>query len=375
MKRRAFLTGSAAAAAAPAVLAPLAAAGGVAAPAIASGRMEWRMVTSWPKGLPGVGTGAERLARRIGEMTDGRLTVKVFAAGELVPALQCFDAVANGTAEMAHDAAYYHLSKSEGCAFFTAFPFGLTANELDAWVQHGGAQELWDALYAPFGLKPFLAGNTGTQMFGWFRKEIRSVADLRGLKIRTPGNNGRILARLGATVVNVPGGEIYGNLQSGALDAAEWVGPFNDLALGFYQVAPYYYSPGVQEPGAGLQLTVSKAKYEALPADLRTVIAQAAQAENNDMLAEYTARNGAALATLVRQHGVRLRRLPEDVLTALGGAANEVLNEIHGAGDPLTRRIIESYVRFRAEVVPWSRVGEFTLEQARLLDIPHALRD
>ncbi|WP_119678609.1 TRAP transporter substrate-binding protein [Indioceanicola profundi] len=370
MKRRAFLTAAGAATASATV--PVAAARAQ-APAILSGRQEWRMVTSWPKGLPGVGTGAERLARRIAELTDGRITVRVYAAGELVPALQCFDAVANGTAELGHDASYYHLSKSEATAFFTCFPFGFTANELDAWVHHGGGQPLWDELYAGFGLKGFLAGNTGAQMVGWFRKEIRTAADLRGLKMRTPGNNARVLSKLGATIVNVPAGEIFTNLQSGALDAAEWVGPLNDLALGFYQVAPYYYSPGYQEPSAGLQLTVNKAKYDALPRDLQLALQIAAQAENNNMLAEYTALSGPALRTLVEAHGVQLRRLSPELLQALGDAANEVLNELHANGDPMTRRVIESFLEFRTKVRPWTRVGEFTYMQARNHDVRLAL--
>lgn len=368
MKRRSFI------AAGTAGLAATAASATIAAPAIASGKLEWRMVTSWPKGLPGVGTGAERLARTIGELTDGRITVKVFAAGELVPALQCFDAVANGTAELAHDAAYYHLSKSEACAFFTAFPFGLTANELDAWVHHAGAQQLWDELYAGFGLKAFLAGNTGVQMFGWFRKEINTAADLKGLKFRTPGNNGRVLTRLGATVMTVPGGEIFTNLQSGALDAAEWIGPLNDLALGFHQVAPFYYAPGYHEPGAGLQMMVNKAKYDALPKDLQTALRVAAQSANNDMLAEYNALNGQSLMTLVQKHGVQLRRLSPELLTALGTAANEVLNELYEKGDPMTRKVIDSYLKFRGEVIPWTRVSEQTYAEARALNIPHGIK-
>lgn len=367
MRRRRFITAGAAAVGA-------ASAAALAAPAIATGRMEWRMVTSWPKGLPGVGTGAERLAKTIGDLTDGRITVKVFSAGELVPALQCFDAVANGTAELGHDASYYHLSKSEACAFFTAFPFGLTANELDGWVHHGGGQQLWDELYAGFGIKAFLAGNTGVQMFGWFRKEINTAADLKGLKFRTPGNNGRVLTRLGATVMTVPGGEIFTNLQSGALDAAEWVGPVNDLALGFHQVAPFYYAPGLQEPGAGLQMMVNKAKYDALPKDLQAALRVAAQAANNDMLSEYTALNGQALATLVQKHKVQLRRLSPDLLTTLGAAANDVLNEIYEKGDAITRRVVDSYLKFRGEVIPWTRVGEQTFAEARGLNIQQAIR-
>lgn len=367
MKRRSFIKGAALASAAGAA----AVASSFPKPAISQGRMEWRMVTSWPKGLPGVGTGAQRLADNITAMSDGRLTVRVFAAGELVPALQCFDAVADGTAEMGHDASYYHLSKSEGCAFFTAFPFGFTAAELSGWVHHGGGQQLWDELYAPFGIKGFLAGNTGTQMFGWFRREVNSVEDLRGLKFRTPGNNGKVLTKLGVTVVLVPGGEIFPNLQSGALDAAEWIGPYNDLSFGFYQVAPFYYSPGYHEPGAGLQCMVNKAKYDALPSDLQAIIRHACQAQHDDMLAEYNNGNGPALATLIQQHNVQLRSLPRDVLIAIGNASNEVLGELMDGNDEMTKKIIASYLSFRSSIIPWTRVGEQAFVTARLLPFPH----
>ncbi|HSK38576.1 MAG TPA: TRAP transporter substrate-binding protein [Arenibaculum sp.] len=366
MERRSFLRGATVAGAAGAATL----ASSFPKPAISQGRLEWRMVTAWPKGLPGVGTGADRLAQNITAMSDGRLTVKVFAAGELVPGLQCFDAVADGTAEMGHDAAYYHLGKSEATAFFATFPFGFTASELTAWVNYGGGQQLWDELYAGFGLKGFLCGNSGTQMFGWFRKEINSVDDLRGLKFRTPGNNGKILTKLGATVMLTPGGEIFPNLQSGALDGAEWIGPYNDLSLGFYQVAPYYYAPGYHEPGLGFQLMVNQAKYEALPDDLKQIVKVAAQAGHDDMLAEYYANNGPALHTLVTQHNVRLRQLPRDVLIAFGNAANEVLLELQD-GDDITRRVIESYLKFREQIVPWTRVGEQAYFDARMLPFPH----
>ncbi|MBI1207806.1 MAG: twin-arginine translocation signal domain-containing protein [Azospirillum sp.] len=361
MERRSFIKGAAAAGVAGAAVAS-----SFPKPAISQGAQEWRMVTSWPKGLPGVGTGAQKLADNIGKMSGGRLTIKVYAAGELVPALQCFDAVSNGTAEMGHDASYYHLSKSEACAFFTAFPWGLTAGELTGWVHHSGGQELWDELYAPFNLKGFLAGNTGTQMFGWFRKEINTVDDIKGLKYRTPGNLAKIMTKLGATVVALPAGEIFQAMQSGALDAAEWVGPYNDLSFGLYQVAQYYYSPGFQEPGAGLQLTVNKAKYDALPDDLKTIIKVAAQSANDNMYGEYCARSGPALATLVNQHKVQIRSLPREVLIAMGNTANEVLLEIMEK-DAITRRVAESYLQYRNAVVPWTRVGEQAFLSARQL--------
>jgi TRAP-type mannitol/chloroaromatic compound transport system substrate-binding protein len=357
----------------------LAAAGGtaLAAPAISKGLLEWRMVTSWPKGLPGLGAGAERLAANITAMSGGKLTIKVYAAGELVPALECFGAVASGTAQLGHDAAYYHIGKSEGCPFFTAFPFGFTTAEMDAWVKYGNGQKLWDELYAPFGIRAFHAGSTGTQMLGWFRREIRSLEDLKGLKFRAPGNQGRVLQKLGVTPVTLPGGEIFPALQSGAIDAAEWIGPYNDLALGFYQVCRYYYSPGYHEPGPNLQLMVNERAWRSLTPELQAIIRTAAEAATRDMLAEYNARSGPALRTLVKDHGVIVRGLPADVLTACGEKSNEVLNEIYAADaspNRIVRRIIEDFLAFRAEIIPWTRIGEQAYLNARRLPFEFKLQ-
>lgn len=349
----------------------------IAAPAISRGLLEWRMVTSWPKGLPGLGTGAERLAANISALSNGRLTIKVYAAGELVPALECFGAVANGTAQLGHDAAYYHTGKSEGAPFFTAFPFGFTTAEMDAWVRFGNGQKLWDELYAPFGIRAFHAGSTGTQMLGWFRKEIRSLEDLKGLKFRAPGNQGRVLAKLGATPVTLPGGEIFPALQSGAIDAAEWIGPYNDLALGFYQVCRYYYSPGYHEAGPSLQLMINEQAWRSLAPDLQEIVRTAAAAATRDMLAEYNARSGPALRTLVKDHGVIVRALPEDVLVACGEKSNEVLNEIYAADaspNRIVRRIIEDFLAFRKEIIPWTRVGEQAYLNARRLPFEFKLK-
>ena len=364
LNRREILTGAAAASAVAAVSI-------IAAPAIAQSRLEWKMVTSWPKGLPGLGTGAERLAKRITDLSSGRLSIKVYSAGELVPALQCFDAVSNGTAEIAHDASYYHLSKSLGTAFFTAVPFGLTAAELNAWVYFGGGQELWDDLYESFGIRAFLAGNTGVQMAGWYRKEIKSLEDMKGLKFRMPGQGGDVLRKLGVTVVTVPGGEIFANLQSGAIDGAEWVGPYNDLALGFYKVAKFYYWPGFHEPGAGLECMINKSKFEALPKDLQELIMNCCRAENDLMLAELNARNGDALETLIRQHGVQLKQLPKDVLEGMGNAAGEVVQDLLDKGDPKTKKIAESYVKFRTNIRRWTQISDQAYVNARSLNFKY----
>jgi len=370
MKRRNFLQTAAAGTVAGTVAGAAGTVSSLPKPAIAQGLREWRLVTSWPRGLPGVGTGTQRMADSITRMSDGRLKVKLYAAGELVPALACFDAVADGTAEMGHDASYYHTNKSEAMAMYTTFPWGLTAGEMSGWVHHAGGQELWDELYAPFGIKPFLAGNTGTQMLGWFRREINTLEDLKGLKFRTPGNGGKVMTKLGATVITLPGGEIFAALQSGAVDAAEWIGPYNDLSLGFYQVAQYYYSPGYHEPGSALQLMINRKAYEGLPADLQEIVKAAARAAYDDMYTEYVARSGLALRTLVQDHGVQLRVVPRDILIAMGNAANEVLNDVRG-NDDISRRVVESYLAYRALVIPWTRVGELQFLNSRNLPFPH----
>ncbi|MGE0652937.1 MAG: TRAP transporter substrate-binding protein, partial [Alphaproteobacteria bacterium] len=264
-------------------------------PAVVKSRTEWRMVTTWPEKFPGLGTGAERLAQRITEMSDGRLTIKVFAAGTMVPALGIFDAVSQGSAEMGHGASYYWQGKSKAFNFFAAVPFGLTANELSAWIHFGGGQELYDEGYARFGLKPFLAGNTGVQMGGWFRKEIKTIEDFKGLKMRMPGLGGEVLRRIGATAENLAGGDIFPALSSGRIDATEWVGPWNDLAFGFYKIAKNYYWPGFHEPGTGIECFVNKAKYDALSKDLQAILTGACRAEAGAMLGEFNRRNGEAL--------------------------------------------------------------------------------
>jgi len=360
MKRRSFMKKAA-------LTSTAAAASAVAAPAISQGLREWRMVTSWPKGLPGVGTGVERLAKNIETASGGRLRIKVYAAGELVPALGVFDAVSSGTAQLGHDPAYYHLNKSEGCAFFTAFPWGFTSDEMNAWIKHGNGQKLWDELYAPFGLRAFIAGNTSTQMLGWFKREIKSVEDFQGLKFRAPGNQAKVLQKMGAVPVQLAGGEIFQALQSGAVDAAEWIGPYNDLSLGFYQVCKFYYSHGYHEPGPTLALTVNEEAWQSLPDDLKMVVQMCAEAMNTDMTAEYNANSGAALKTLVQQHGVIVKGLPDDVIIASGEKANEVLNEIYEGGDAIVRKIIEDFIAFRQQITPWTRISQQAYANARRL--------
>ncbi len=339
MQRRNLLrSAGTSAVAAAALAAPLA------APAIAQGRQEWRMVTTWPKNFPGLGVGAERLARRITDMSGGRLNVRVFAAGELVPPLQSIDAVIQGSAEMSHGAAYYWQNKSRALNFFTGVPYGMTSRELAAWVRYMDGQKLWDEVYDKFGLKGFLSGDTGTQAGGWFKKELTGVADIQGLKFRTPGLGGQVWAKLGATVTNLAAGEIFQQLQSGGLDAAEFVGPTNDLALGFYQIAKNYYFPSFIEPGLATELAVNKSKFTALPKDLQQIIEIASQAEYDQVASDFYAKDPIALKTLVDKHGVKVHSFPDEILKAGAAAALAVLTDVRNSDDPLTRKTAESFV-------------------------------
>lgn len=363
MKRRDFLKKS--------VLAGTAlTAGALATPAIASGTIEWRMVHSWPKGLPGVGVGAERLARRIERMSGGRMKINVFAAGELVPALGCMDAVMDGTAEMGHDASFYHVGKHPALAIFFAVPFGLTADEQAAWLLHAGGQGLWDELNNQFGILSIPAGQTANQSFGWFRNPIDTPDQFKGLKIRMPGLGGEMVKKLGATAVLLPGGEIFSALQSGAVDAAEFIGPVNDLPMGFHQVAKYSYGPGVQEPGGTVQLMLNKAKFEGLPNDLQEIIRAACHAGHEDMKVEYDLLSGRAMETLRVQHGVNFRRLSREILEALGKAAGEVIQESYDKGDAITRKIWDSYLMSRADTMRFLRFNEQAFLNARTLEFP-----
>jgi TRAP-type mannitol/chloroaromatic compound transport system substrate-binding protein len=337
MKRRDFFKSATA-------LTAGAAATALAAPAIAQGNQTWRMVTTWPKNFPGLGVGAQRLGDRITAATGGRLTVQVYSAGELVPAMQALDAVIDGTAEMSHGAAYYWQNKNQGLAFFTGVPFGMTSRELSAWVRYLGGQEIWDEILDQFGVQAFLSGDTGTQAGGWFQKELTGVADIQGLRFRTPGLGGQVWERLGASVQNLPAGEIFAALQSGTLDAAEFVGPYNDLALGFYQICKNYYFPSFIEPGLATELVVSKAKFQALPADVQEIVRGVCQAEYDQVASDFYANDPRALATLVSEHGVQVRRFPDEILEQGAAAAAAILTERRETGDELTKKTTESFI-------------------------------
>lgn len=324
----------------------------------------WKLVTTWPKNLPALGTAPEHLAQMVDVMSRGRLKIKVYGAGELVPAFGVFDAVSQGTAQMGHGAAYYWRGKIPIAAMFTTVPFGLNAQEMNGWLHYGGGLELWRELYEPFDLIPMAAGNSGVQMAGWFNREINSLADIQGLKMRIPGLGGEVFQRAGGVAVVIPGGELFTALQTGVIDATEWVGPYNDLALGLHEIAKYYYYPGWHEPGATLEAIVNRSAWEELPDDLKMILETAARAVNQDMLDEFTARNNMALKTLIDDHGVELRRLPDDVLARFKELSAEVVAEVAGS-DELARRIHDSYMQFRSDVMNYHRISEQAYINAR----------
>ena len=324
----------------------------------------WKLVTTWPKNYPGLGSAPENFANRVAAMSGGRLTVKVFGAAQLVPAFEVFDAVSQGTAQMGHGASYYWTGKTKAAAFFTSVPFGLNAQEMNGWLHYGGGLELWRELYEPFNLIPFAAGSTGVQMAGWFNREINSMDDIKGLKMRIPGLGGDVITRAGGVSVTMPGGELYTSMQTGVIDATEWVGPYNDLAFGFHQVAKYYYYPGWHEPGPILELIVNKDAYASLPKDLQAIVEGAARAVNQDMLDEYTARNNSALVELVETHGVDVRKLPDDVVAELRRLSAEVVEEL-AEDTEISRRIAESVKAFQKQAMTYHEISEEAYYRAR----------
>ncbi|MBT8057864.1 MAG: TRAP transporter substrate-binding protein [Gammaproteobacteria bacterium] len=317
---------------------------------------EWKMVTTWPRDFPGLGTGANYLANIIGEMSGGRLTVKVYGSNELVPALEVFDAVQRGVAEMGHGGAYYWKGVIPASPFFSTVPFGLTGAEMNGWFYHGGGMELYHEAYAPHGITPYPIGNSGTQMGGWFNKEINSVDDLAGLKMRIPGFGGEVLKKVGGTPVNIPGGELFTALQNGTIDATEWVGPMNDLAFGLFRAAKHYYYPGWHEPGTALEALVNQEAFGALPADLQAIVKVACQAANADMYADFEARNGEALKSLVEEHGVDLRPFPDEVLAELKRASTEVIEEL-AASDAMAAKVWASLSAYIDRVKGSTAIG------------------
>lgn len=326
---------------------------------------EWNIVTSWPPGLPGLGQGVERLVERIAAASAGRLKIKVFAGGELVPALEVYDAVRSGTAQMGHDASYYHRGKVPALQFFTAAPFGLTAPEMDAWFYYGGGVELWHELYEPLGLIAFPAGNTCGQALGWFNTEINTLDDIGGLKVRMPGLGGEVMQRAGANQITIPAAEIFTSLQTGAIDAAEWVGPYNDIALGLHKVARYYYYPGFHEPGPAEQCLINLEAWNSLPEDLQAMVRVACQATNLDIQAEYNWGNAMALDQLKNDPNVELREIPTEVFEALREFSAEAIAETT-AQDAFSARVYESMMAFMEKSTENLKFAELTYLNKRI---------
>ena len=316
----------------------------------------WKMVTTWPKNFPGLGTGAQYLADSINKLSGGRIKVTVYGAGELVPAFEIFDAVSNGVAELGHGSAYYWKGKNDTFQFFSTVPFGMTANEMNSWLYKGGGMELWEQAYSDFNLLPMAAGNTGVQMGGWFNKEINSLSDLKGLKMRIPGLGGEVLKRAGGTPVNLPGGELFTALKTGTIDATEWVSPYNDLAFGLHKAAKFYYYPGWHEPGTTLECFVNKDKYLELPEDLRSILLGASKMANLDMLCEMISRNNEALQILQDKHKVDIRPYPDEVLNELHEISKNVVKELSSSGD-FAKEVYNSYSSFQEKTRNWNNIS------------------
>ena len=331
----------------------------------------WKLVTTWPKNLPGLGAAPENFARYVNEMSGGRLEVRVFGAGEIVPAFEVFDAVSQGAAEVGHGASYYWKGKIPAAVFFTAVPFGMTAQEMNGWLHYGGGLELWQELYAPFGVIPFAGGSTGVQMAGWFNRELRSAKDLSGLKMRIPGLAGEVFDAAGGTAVRIAGGEVYTSMQTGVIDAVEWEGPYNDRTLGLNEVAEFYYYPGWHEPGAMLEFTVNAAAFTQLPRDLQAIVRYAARAANQDMLDEFTARNNESLQQLLAA-GTQLRPLPEDILSLLYEKSVEAMANLR-TSDKMAEKIAISYDAFSNNVRAYHEISERAYLNARDKVLPSVM--
>jgi TRAP-type mannitol/chloroaromatic compound transport system substrate-binding protein len=352
MKRREFLKKSGMG------LAAGVAAGAVAAPAVlAKQSFSWKMVTSWPAGMPILQTGAERFAKLVGEMSDGELTIEVYAGGELVPPMGAFDAVSQGMVQCYHSASYYWAGNHPGTQWFTSVPFGMNTAGYNAWFHAGNGLALWEELYSRFNLVPRPLGTTSFQMGGWFNKKVDSLDALKGMKLRFPGLAGRVYAKAGAAVVLLPGGEVYTSLERGVIDATDWVGPVLDLRMGLNRVAKYYYTPAWQEPTGFTEVVFNKAAYEALPADLKAVLDAAAAKMTNVMLAEFDIQSARALAEIRAEGKVEIVSFPDEVLETFRTLSAEVLEE-EADKDAMTRKIHDDYKAFMAEWLTWTAVTD-----------------
>ncbi len=363
MERRKFLAGTAAAAGVGATTI-------LGAPAIAQDRKEMTIVSTWPRDFPGLGTSAQRLAERITELSEGRIMTEYFAAGERVGAFDSFDEVASGNAQAYAAADYYWTGKHPAWAYFTSVPFGMVTGETNAWLKYGGGQELWDELADEFGLKCLPCGNTGVQMGGWFNKEMKTAADFKGLKMRIPGLGGDVLSKLGASTVSLPGGQIYENLVSGAIDATEWVGPYNDYFMKFYEAAKYYYYPGMHEPGGNLAFGLNKEFWEECSSWEKAIITAACYEENANQMDETHAQNGVYLQKMVDENGVELREFSDEIYDSFGEAAQEVFEETRDHSK-LAEKINDAYQESLRSIGAWMSISDvaYSIKRNRVLGI------
>jgi len=343
----------------------------LATPALSQGIKEINMVTAWPENFPGLGTAAARLGERITRMSGGALKVNVHGRGKFVSSPDLLKAVSDGKADMYHGIDYYWQQHSRAFNFFASVPFGLTASEQQAWINFGGGQKLWDELGRSFGVKPFMVGNTGMQMGGWFNKQVDTLADMQGLKIRLPGFGGLVLEKIGATRVSLPINKIFPAMRSGELDAAEWFGPWLDMNFGLHKIARFYYYPGFHEPGTTLSSAINLKLWESLSNEHQEIIKTAASAETGEVLSEFNAKNIEALDTLRRKHNLNLRRFSDELMNAIGSASGEVVQEVASA-DELTGRVFKSFLDFRTKSITWSKVSEQAYWNSRLLPFSYA---
>lgn len=317
----------------------------------------WKMTTTWPPNFPVLGEGCKLMADWVKEMSGGRMEITVYGGGELIPALEGFDAVSNGAVEMNHGAAYYWSGKIPASQFFAAVPFGMNAQQMEAWIISGGGDKLWEELYKPFNIHPILCGNTGVQMAGWFKKKIATIDDLQGLKMRIPGLGAKVLSKAGGTPVLVSGGEIYTNLERGVIDATEWIGPYHDYLMGFYEIAKYYYYPGWHEPGPELEMMINKPKFDALPSDMKQILQTACHRLGQWMIAEFTAKNGIYLGKITNETDVQVGQFPEEVLQSLKNYTSEAIRELIEE-DAMSKKIFEAFQKFKKEVGGWMNISE-----------------
>ena len=364
MNRRKFLKSTAAAGVAAGSAAT------IAAPAISQGIRQWRLTHAYPKNYPIFGTAPNLIADYIKRGSGGKLEVEVYGAGEIVPAFEAIEAVGNNTCQIGYGTSYFWKGKEPAAQFITGMPFGLTAQEQNGWFVAGGT-ELAQKVYDRLNVKFFVAGNSGAQMGGWFNKEITGPESFQGLKMRLPGLGGEVLSAIGATIVNLPGGELLQAMQTGSIDAVEWIGPSSDLAFGFHKVAQYYYYPGWQEPSGIFDCFVNMDEWQKLEPEFQAIIEAATQAANGYVLNELTARNPAALRTLIDEHNVQMKRFSDETLIRLAETSGEVINDI-ASQDPLSRELLDSLLKFRADAMGFSSVGEQAVLMARSLDYKFA---